>query len=217
MVEPTEGKESLPPLVFAFHGHGSSIDGAMKSLPIAKYWPEALVIYPQGLLTPSRTDPEGKRTGWQKSLGDQDDRDLKLVDAILAQLDGQFDPARVYATGHSNGGSFCYFLWAVRSDVFTGFAPSGSSGTRLKQHPDRERRPVIHIGGRKDFVVPFVSQEKAIQAVIAFNGCEIGGELWDEFTTYYPGESPVATYITNRGHDFPVMSITMMRRFFQKP
>ncbi|MEQ1823770.1 MAG: esterase [Fimbriimonadaceae bacterium] len=214
VVSPASPSTELPPLVFVFHGHGSSIEGAKKTFPVSKYWPEAMVVYPQGLLTPSRTDPEGKRTGWQKAPGDQEDRDLNFVDALLLSLDGQYDPARVYATGHSNGGSFCYLLWAVKSSVFTGFAPSGSSGTRLKQLPDRLRRPIIHIGGRKDFVVPFVSQEKAIQAVLAFNGCVGGGEAWDEFCTFYPGENPVATYITNRGHDFPVMSLVMMRRLF---
>lgn len=215
VVSPAEPSGALPPIVFVFHGHGSSIEGAKKSIPASKYWPESLVIYPQGLFTPSRTDPEGKRTGWQKSPGDQEDRDLNFVDAILSRLAGQFDPLRVFATGHSNGGSFCYLLWAVRSEVFTGFAPSGSAGTRLKQLPNRIPRPILHIGGRKDFVVPFVSQEKAIQTILAFNECLGEFEAWDEFCTFYSGEkAPVATYITNRGHDFPVLSLVMMRRFF---
>ena len=41
-------------------------------------WPEAIVVYMQGLNTPGKlTDPEGKKSGWQSGPGDQKDRDLK--------------------------------------------------------------------------------------------------------------------------------------------
>ncbi len=52
-----------------------------------KHWPEAIVVYMQGLNTPGAlTDPDGKRPGWQKTFGDQGDRDLKFFDAVLATL-----------------------------------------------------------------------------------------------------------------------------------
>ena len=85
-----------------------------------KHWPEAIAVYMQGLNTPGvLTDPEGKRPGWQKRVGDQNDRDLKFFDAVLATLkkDYRVDEKRVYATGHSNGGAFTYLLWAARGDV----------------------------------------------------------------------------------------------------
>ena len=51
------------------------------SLAFPRLWPEAVVVYPQGLLTPGRlSDPQGKRAGWQKAIGAQDDRDLGLHD-----------------------------------------------------------------------------------------------------------------------------------------
>lgn len=209
VIEPSE-PASITPTVFVFHGHGGSPEGALKSMPIATHWPQARIVYPQGLLTPSRTDPEGKRTGWQKALGNQDDRDLNLVDALLEH----FNDGPAYATGHSNGGSFCYLLWALRSEAFAGFAPSGSSGHRLKAHPVRQPRPIFHMAGRKDFIVPFSSQEKAILAVRGFNGCGEQPDEWDEFCSVFPGTNPVAFYASPRGHDYPKPAIPSMVRLF---
>ena len=80
----------------------------------------------QGLPTPGQlTDPEGKRNGWQKTVGDQKDRDLKFFDAVLTKLkaDYKVDESRIYSMGHSNGGGFTYLLWAARGDQFAAFAP----------------------------------------------------------------------------------------------
>ena len=101
-----------------------------------KHWPEAIVVYMQGLNTPGTlTDPQGKLPGWQKTFGDQGDRDLKFFDAVLATLkkDYKVDEKRIYATGHSNGGGFTYLLWAARGDVFAAVAPCAAAA--------RARRP----------------------------------------------------------------------------
>jgi polyhydroxybutyrate depolymerase len=211
VIEPSESREPTP-TVIVFHGHGSTPEGALKSIPVATHWPEARLVYPEGLLTPSRTDPEGKRSGWQKALGDQGDRDLDFVDAIIEQIAS----GPIFATGHSNGGSFCYLLWALRSEAFAGFAPSGTSGHRFKAHPIRERRPIFHMAGRKDFIVPFASQEKAILAIREFNNCGEMPEEWDPDCLVYPSaEAPVGTYFSNRGHDFPKPAIPYIVDFFR--
>lgn len=211
VIEPTLAVENIP-TVFVFHGHGSTPEAAIKSFPIAEHWAEARVVYPEGLPTPSRTDPEGKRTGWQKALGDQGDRDLAFVDALIAQ----FGAGSLFATGHSNGGSFCYLLWALRSESFAGFAPSGTSGHRFKAHPDRQRRPIFHIAGRKDFIVPFTSQEKAVAVIRQFNGCGEEPEVWSEECHIYPSpNAPVGTYFSNRSHDFPKAAVPLIVRFFK--
>jgi polyhydroxybutyrate depolymerase len=69
---------------------------------------------------------------WQKTFGDQNDRDLKFFDAVLATLkkDCRIDEKRVYATGHSNGGAFTYLLWAARGDVFAAVAPCAAAAKR---------------------------------------------------------------------------------------
>lgn len=75
------------PLVFVFHGHGGTARNAARTFSIHTHWPEAVVVYPQGLNTPGRlTDPEGRKPGWQHGPGEQGDRDLKFFDAMLAQL-----------------------------------------------------------------------------------------------------------------------------------
>jgi polyhydroxybutyrate depolymerase len=76
----------------------------------------AIIVYPQGLKTPSLVDPQGNTFGWQTSAGQPDlnDRDLKFFDAMLSTFKQQFtvDETRIYATGFSNGAIFTYLLWA---------------------------------------------------------------------------------------------------------
>ena len=112
-------------------------------------WPEAVVVYMQGLSTPGRlTDPEGKKPGWQSAAGDQGDRDLKFFDALLATLKQEYkiDERRIYSTGHSNGGGFTYLLWSARPNMFAAVAPSAAVAARqLKDlKPKKDAK-----GGRK--------------------------------------------------------------------
>src|SRR5688500_1798573 len=75
------------PLVFAFHGHGGTSERAATMFRVHELWPEAVVVYPQGVPTPGRlSDPEGKRNGWQKAAGDHGDRDLAFFDAMFRSL-----------------------------------------------------------------------------------------------------------------------------------
>ena len=68
---PSRESSGAPPLVFGFHGHGGSSQNAARSFRIHELWPEAVVVYPQGLPTPGRlTDPEGKKAGWQFAPGE---------------------------------------------------------------------------------------------------------------------------------------------------
>src|SRR3954465_10707692 len=74
---PTAKGEGKVPVVFDFHGHGGTHRNAARSHHFQETWPEALVVYMQGLNTPGKlTDPEGKKPGWQHGPGEQKDRDL---------------------------------------------------------------------------------------------------------------------------------------------
>src|SRR2546425_1084654 len=122
---PAQARTNATPVVFAFHGHGGSMRNAARSFGYHALWPEAIVVYLQGLNTPGRlTDPDGKKPGWQSGIGDQGDRDLEFFDTVLASLqrEARVDDERIYATGHSNGGSFTYLLWAARGERFAAFA-----------------------------------------------------------------------------------------------
>jgi polyhydroxybutyrate depolymerase len=122
------------PVVFAFHGHGGSMHNAAKTFHIETIWPEAIVVYMHGLNTPGHiSDFEGKLRGWQRTVGDQKDRDLKFFDAVLSSLkrDYKVDDKRIYSTGHSNGGAFTYLLWEARGKEFAAFAPSACATISL--------------------------------------------------------------------------------------
>src|SRR5262245_9169619 len=55
---PSRKKGGLAPVVFAFHGHGGSARGAAEMFRFQDEWPEALVVYMEGLPTPGRlSDP----------------------------------------------------------------------------------------------------------------------------------------------------------------
>src|SRR5262245_11759076 len=160
------------PVVFAFHGHGGTAAKAADMFHLQKLWPEAIVVYLQGLPIPSNTDPAGKKAGWQHEVGQVGDRDLKFFDATLARLkkDYKVDDGRIYATGHSNGGGFTYLLWAERGDTFA--AVASSSAFSANRYLEKLRpKPALHIAGKKDETAPFEKQRKLMDALRVLNGC----------------------------------------------
>ena len=175
---PAAAKTTPAPVVFAFHGHGGTMRRAAAMFDYHHVWPEAIVVYMQGLNTPGRlTDPEGKRPGWQNVPGGQGDRDLKFFDAVLASLkaDYKVDESRIYATGHSNGGGFTYLLWRTRGDIFAAVAPSAASGPGAewaKRLADLKPKPVLHLAGEKDQLVKYEWQQATMEALRKLNGCE---------------------------------------------
>src|SRR6185436_1060155 len=111
------------PLIFAFHGHGGNMSGTAIQMHLETLWPEAIVVYPQGLNAPGPIDPVGTRTGWQyeanETAGDVGNRDLHFFDAMLATMKQTYrvDEWRIYSTGFSSGGVFSYLLWAERGQT----------------------------------------------------------------------------------------------------
>ena len=194
------------PVIFAFHGHGGNMRNPARAWAYHRLWPEAIVVYPQGLNTPGRlTDPEGKKSGWQHGAGAQADRDLKFFDAMLASLRREFrvDDRRIYATGHSNGGGFTYLLWAERGDQFAAMAPTASAAAqsvaRLKP------KPAWHLAGKNDPLVKFAWQEQTIAALRKLNQCGEGQPVAGSPLVKYPSGigAPVVTYLHDGGHEFP--------------
>src|SRR5690349_6718330 len=72
---PHDARKVAAPLVFAFHGHGGKVAGVTARFDFQSLWPEAIVVYPQGLPIASGLDPEGEKPGWQHNAGELDDRD----------------------------------------------------------------------------------------------------------------------------------------------
>ena len=215
---PARQAEGRVALVFDFHGHGGTAAQAARSHRLHEAWPEAVVVYMQGLKTPGRlTDPEGKRTGWQAAPGDQDDRDLKFFDAVLASMkeDYPVDPRRVFATGHSNGGAFVYLLWATRGDSLAACAPVAAAAGPyfLRAKP----KPVFHAVGLADPLVRPAMQQRTLDRVKQLNGCDGPPERWAEGATLYPskGGTPVVAYTHDGGHEYPREAPGLITRFFR--
>lgn len=217
---PPAAKTVATPVIFAFHGHGGTMRIAARQYGYHMLWPEAIVVYMQGIKTPGRlTDPNGYRPGWQHSSGAQGDCDLKFFDAVLANLrvDYRVDDRRIFAAGHSNGGSFTYLLWAVRGDQFAAFAPSGATiaaSDRSKLRP----KPVLHVAGENDELVKFEWQQLMVAALRALNGCG-EGRTWKEIRGCILYESkqgaPVVTFIHPGTHAFPREAPGLIVRFFK--
>jgi polyhydroxybutyrate depolymerase len=207
------------PLVFGFHGHGGNALQASRSFHLHEKWPEAVVVYLQGIPTPGRlTDPEGKRNGWQSQAGDHDDRDLKFFDAALADIKQKYpiDERRIYATGHSNGGGFTYLLWAERPDVFAAFAPSAA--VARQELRTMKPKPALHLAGEKDNLVKFAWQELMITQVKRINKVQAEGEKWAEDCTLYKSTdgAPFVTYIHPGAHNYPAAGPELIVKFFKE-
>jgi polyhydroxybutyrate depolymerase len=205
--------------VLVFHGHGGSSANAARTFRIHEAWPGAVVIYPQGLPTVGQiTDPQGVRPGWQHAPGGEKDRDLHFVDAMLAWAKKQFtiDAARVFAAGHSNGGSMVYVLWAARGDQFAAFAPS-SSVFRREAVLNARPKPAFIVAGRQDALVPFIAQQLSLTGVLQLDQATRDDEPWAGGARRHPSAigADVITYIHDGGHPMPPDAGELMVRFFK--
>ncbi len=219
---PASVSKEKAPVVFAFHGHGGSMQQAARSFAIQREWPDAVVVYPQGLNTPGKlTDPEGRRAGWQSEVGTQKDRDIKFFDAVLASLksDYKVDESRLFAMGHSNGGSFTYVLWASRGKLFRAIVVSGSvPGVSA---PLLTPKPVLHLAGKTDPLVRFPWQWRAMENIKRLNACSTDGTPWAKsgtlVATQYPSKigTPLVTLIHPDGHTFPAEAPALIVQFFK--
>jgi polyhydroxybutyrate depolymerase len=215
---PAKARAETTPVVFAFHGHGGTMNHAARTFGYHTLWPEAMVVYMQGLNTPGMlSDPEGKKPGWQSRIGHQGDRDLKFFDAVLTDLKTEYrvDEKRLYATGHSNGGGFTYLLWAARGDRFAAFAPSAApAGKNLAR---LQPKPVLHVAGEKDTLVKFAWQQQTMNALRKLNECG-EGKPWAKDCTIYESKlgAPVVTFIHPGTHKFPEAAPALIVKFFQQ-
>ena len=215
---PSTSAKAKSPVILAFHGHGGNMHFAARGMAFQNSWPEAIVVYPQGLPTAGLViDPQGREPGWQHAPGQERDRDLNFVDAILKTLREKYsiDDNRIYATGFSNGGIFTYLLLSQRANVFAAFAPGGA--VVLDDLPLPEKRPVLHYGGRNDRLAKFENQEATIAEIRKLNGCATQGELCGENCTLYPSTkgAPVETFIHPHGHLYPPKVTPLIVKFFQ--
>jgi polyhydroxybutyrate depolymerase len=213
---PTNSPQDKHAVVLAFHGHGGNMHSFAKTAEIETHWPQAFVVYPQGLPTSSKLDREGRLPGWQHLAGDDGDRDLKFVDALLAKLrsDHHVDDQRVFATGFSNGAMFALLLWAQRADTFAGFAiVAGALDPSLHLTASK---PVLQIAGEKDALIPLPKVEATIVQERQADAAEgAGRECGSGCTLYQGGKANVKVLVHAGGHVYPPEASELAAEFFR--
>jgi len=210
------------PLVFVFHGHGGNMAGTSMQFHIQTLWPQAVVVYPQGLKSPTPGDPSAAESGWQFKVGDSNDRDLTLFDTMVQTLEQKYaiDTRRIYTTGFSNGAVFSYLLWSARAKAIA--AVGSVAGILASPGMLTVARPLIAVSGTHDTTLPYAQQVATVDlarqvdhtgaAVSCGQGC-----------TVYPspggpppgGPTPVKTLIHQGGHMVPTWAPAQIVKFFQ--
>jgi poly(3-hydroxybutyrate) depolymerase len=157
------------PAVLAFHGFTMNAHLMESLVDLTEAWPEALAIYPQGLLRQFETLPVGSQPGWQVTAGEFGDRDLAFVDAMLTWLRENhcLDEKKVYALGYSNGAYFSHLLGCIRPDAIAGLAAAAGGTLCTPTRP----RPVILSHGIGDTLVDYEQGVAAARVWARSDGC----------------------------------------------
>ena len=177
------------PLVFVWHGIGSSIDGMLGSENLLEEANETghIIVAPQAL-------DRGGTAAWDPVGGPDYNLDVVLFDDLLTCMSEQYtiDPERVYATGMSLGGIFTGTLISSRSDVLASAAPFSGGLFRPKSDGWVAIPTVVSWGGEEDIYYDQDFDVLAGQMVDALGnddhfviqcnhglGHSLSAELWD--------------------------------------
>lgn len=188
------------PVIFAFHGHGGTMRFAVRKFQLDTLWPEAIIVYPQGLPTKTPNDAAGDKAGWMLFGGGLiPNRDLSFFEAMLSTLRKEFaiDEKRIYSMGHSNGAAFTYYLWGQRPTLFAALASVAGAGERLIRAA--KPCPLLHIGSKKDPIVKWEQQAAVIEAAKRING----------------SQAPVEVSLHDQGHLYPDDASARIIAFFK--
>lgn len=148
------------PLVLAFHGGGGTALGMERTSGLSAEADRRgfLVAYPQGLAQDhGRAPPGWDASGPTDPFADGIDDGLYVSDMLTAiQASYCVDPARIWATGFSNGGSMVGYLACVLADRIAAFAPVEGVFFQIPGgcHPDHPAA-IFDVHVRTDPVAPY--------------------------------------------------------------
>lgn len=228
IVHPATGGSGAAPVIFAFHGHGGT-DSAYAAKGFELNWPEAIVVYPQGLRTSTPIDSNCKQSGWQIGPGEINcfngvkDQDLQFFDSMLATIQKKYkvNSKLVFVHGWSNGADFVYnVLWAKRRNKLAALGPAGGNmDTIIGKQPI----PVIHTAGTLDDKVFFPDQQKDVEAIRKLNKCAATGTVWATGASGLLGtkyassiNDPVVFLQYDGGHIYPATVPPLIVKFFKE-
>lgn len=206
------------PTVLAFHGRGSNAKEMAMSTRLHLAWPEALLVYLDGLPgNPAPYDPEGLKSGWQINIGDMNNRDVGFTDAALDAFARRYniDRQRVFAVGHSNGARFVGILWALRSERLAAVAFSAGQADALIKAA--QPRSAFMGMGVQDDVIPFDWQRQSIKyAAARFGISELEVNREGINLARNPGGIELMTFIHRAGHNWPAEQTKLIVEFLKR-
>ena len=174
------------PLVLVFHGGGGDPDSAERLTRFSELADREgfIAAYPAGV---AKNWNDGRENPYSGAFRDRVD-DVAFVSALLDALAGELklDPARIYATGISNGAIFVNYLAVGLSSRIAAIAPvAGSIAVPFDaRFAPAQPVSVLMINGTEDPLVPYqgggvargrrgqvIGVEQAVQKWAVANGC----------------------------------------------
>lgn len=208
-------KTANPPVLFMFHGHGGGSRQAAVQWRYHTTWPEAVVIYPQGLPGwKGKTDPEGVRAGWQGAPGQLEDRDIKFYDEMVKWATKEFksEASRTFVTGHSNGSLMTWVLQTSRGDKAAGYAGVCAPGALWFRNAPV--KPMFVVMGTEDELVGIRGMRIFSQSAVSRNGGKDPVTRKDGVKVY-TGKQPVWVWEYEGGHKPPTDAGAKVVEFFK--
>lgn len=213
------------PLVFVYHGRRGLLPSSINNIPIYRYWPEAIIVYSQGLWIDGGNKIKWG-TGWQMPNKKSVRRDVRLFDAQLEYLIRHFnvDTNRIFAMGHSNGGGMTGGLWSVRSEKLAGICIScSSSNTDNPLVQFRPAKPVFFLLAEEDQLVDNDKYKAYIRYIVGKQttgtGSAEGGYLDEGEMMRYDAAADgaeVMTYFYPGRHRFNPAALPYIVTFFKR-
>lgn len=212
---PDQAATQVTPLVVVYHGRGDDAEPFARAVKLHEDWPQAIVAYPRGEWHDNRP-----QRGWQYRAGQYDDRDLKLTDALLAELGSRYviEPTQTFAAGFSNGGHFLFLMMKLKPERFAAYTIIGAV------QPDYENpaspRPLLYLFGKREDRHLKGDWEGTVQALVKHQ--RTAGPLSDALgccKLHRPtsGGAPFVFGNYNAGHIWPADGNRWIKQFFADP
>jgi polyhydroxybutyrate depolymerase len=203
------------PLVISLHGYSSNGTQQERFSKMSVKADQAgfIAVYPEG-----RGDPQA----WYFGPGDEGVADLAFIRDLIHHLESQLsiDPARIYATGISNGAQMTDRLGCSLSDQVATIAPVSGGYPRAEACRPVRPVPVVSFHGTADNLLPYegLGQGKLMFPIpewaanwAARNGCnatpavtfqhgQVTGQMWGNCRE---GADVVLYTVEGGGHSWP--------------